>query len=35
VPEKQTGSVIARVEFDSGPLAGVMRAQKVMSVERK
>jgi len=35
VPEKQTGSVIVRVEFDSGPLAGLMRAQRVMPVERK
>jgi hypothetical protein len=32
VPEKQAGSVIVRVEFDSGPLAKVMRAQQTMSV---
>jgi hypothetical protein len=32
VPEKQSGSVIVRVEFDSGPLAKVMRVEKPLQV---
>jgi hypothetical protein len=33
VPKEQTGAVEVRVEFDSGPLAGVLRAKKEMRVK--
>jgi hypothetical protein len=33
VPETQSGSVKVQVEFDSGPLAGVLRVSKVLQVK--
>jgi hypothetical protein len=33
VPETQAGKVEVRVEFDSGPLAGVLRVSKSLPVK--
>jgi len=33
VPDKQNGSVEVQVEFDSGPLAGVLRAKQALTVK--
>jgi hypothetical protein len=35
VPGAQFGFVAVRVEFDSGPLAGVMRAAKKLEVKAR
>jgi hypothetical protein len=32
VPKTQTGEVEARVEFDSGPLAGALQAKQTLTV---